>query len=62
MAIVTHNRRDFEKLADDYHARGGEHAGIIIAVRRRKTEFASRLLKILNQISADEIENQVVYI
>ena len=34
MAILTHNREDFEKLASEYFTTGRSHAGIIIAVRR----------------------------
>ena len=62
MVIVTHKRSDFEKLANDYRVYGTTHAGIIIAVRRRENELARRLLKILNSMTADEIENQVLYI
>ena len=60
--IVTHNRGDFEDLARDYAARGQEHYGIILAARNSPYEIRRRLLLILNQVTADEMENQVRYI
>jgi len=38
------------------------HYGIILAFRRPPQEMAQRLLVILNQVTADEMENQVRYI
>jgi hypothetical protein len=60
--MVTHNRNDFERLANDYRAGGKIHCGIIIAVRRSPYELARRLLALLDRISADEMDNQVLYI
>jgi hypothetical protein len=62
MTLLTHNRADFEALARDYATNGQTHCGIIIAVRRTPYEIARRLLAILNQVTADEIENQLRYI
>ncbi len=62
MALVTHNRVDFERLAEEYFATGQTHSGIIIAVRRSPYELARRLLVILNDVTADEMENQLRYI
>ena len=61
-ALVTHNRIDFEKLAEYYFRSGQTHHGIIIAVRRRPHELARRLLLILNHATADEMQNQLRYI
>ncbi|NES73186.1 MAG: hypothetical protein F6K24_52355 [Okeania sp. SIO2D1] len=61
-AILTHNRSDFEKLAKDYFETGKFHSGIIIAVRKPYSEIVQRLLKILDTTTADEIENQIIYI
>jgi hypothetical protein len=58
MTLLTHNRADFEALARDYLAAGQTHHGIIIAVRRTPHEITRRLLAILNQVTADEMENQ----
>jgi len=62
MAIVTHNRDDFEALARDYFATGQSHCGIIIAVRRPPQEIVRRLLVILDGVTAEEMDNQVLYI
>ncbi|MBE9116905.1 DUF5615 family PIN-like protein [Lusitaniella coriacea LEGE 07157] len=60
--LVTHNRTDFEKLVQAYFDAGQMHYGVIFAVRRPPQEIARRLLVILNQVTADEMQNQVRYI
>ncbi len=60
--LLTHNRADFEALAVSYFANGKTHHGIIVAVRRSPNEIVKRLLIILNQVTADEMQNQVRYI
>ena len=60
--LVTHNRRDFEELVQVYFDLGQMHYGVIFAVRRSPQEIAQRLLAILNQVTSDEMENQVRYI
>ena len=62
MAVLTHNRDDYLALAADWAAKGRNHAGIIIAVRRPIYEVARRLLIILDYTTADEMDNQVFYI
>jgi predicted nuclease of predicted toxin-antitoxin system len=59
--FFTHNRDDFEKLAAEYFEAGKEHNGIIIAVRRQPYEIVRRLLMILNNVTADEMKNQLRY-
>lgn len=61
-AILTHNRIDFEELAQEYYADNKSHHGIIIAVRRPVHEVADRLLNTLNDFTADELINQIIYI
>jgi len=61
-ALLTHNRADFEALAISYFADGETHFGIIFAIRRPPHEIVKRLLIILNQVTADEMQNQVRYI
>ncbi|NER52539.1 MAG: hypothetical protein F6J92_39060 [Symploca sp. SIO1A3] len=61
-AILTHNRTDFEALARDYFDRGKLHSGIIIMVRRPYSDIVQRLLTILDTTTADEMENQILYI
>ena len=61
-ALLTHNRVHFEALAKSYFEQGKTHWGIIIAVRRSSYEIVQRLLGILNQVTADEMKNQIRYI
>ncbi len=61
-ALLTHNRADFEKLARAYFASGQEYCGIILAMRRPVYELVRRLLVILDNVTADEMHNQVRYI
>lgn len=51
-ALLTHNRDDFAQLAQEYFAAGRKHYGIVIAVRRRPREIVTRLMMILNQMTA----------
>jgi hypothetical protein len=60
--LLTHNRVHFEALATKYFAAEKQHYGIIIALRRPHYQIAQRLLRILNQVTADEMENQIRYI
>lgn len=60
--IVTHNRLDFEQLHRRYLAAGQEHAGIVIAARRPPHELATRIVTLLNALTADEIHNQLLYV
>ena len=61
-ALLTHNRADFEALARTYLAAGQPHYGIIIATRHPSYEIVRRLLLILNQVTADEMQDQLRYI
>ncbi len=61
-AILTHNRADFEALAQRYYEEKKAHSGIIIAVRRHPKELSRRVLILLDSVTADEIENQILYI
>jgi Domain of unknown function (DUF5615) len=61
-ALLTHNRVHVEALAQMYFASSQTHYGIIIAIRRSPYEITRRLLRILNQVTAEEMQNQVRYI
>jgi predicted nuclease of predicted toxin-antitoxin system len=61
-ALLTHNRADFENLAQEHFITGKLHYGIILAVRHSPYEIARRLLIILNQVTADEMKDQLRYI
>ncbi|MBD1867707.1 DUF5615 family PIN-like protein [Cyanobacteria bacterium FACHB-471] len=60
--LVTHNRTDFEELVQSYFDLGQMHYGVIFAARRSPQEIAQRLLAILNQVTSDEMQNQVRYV
>ena len=62
LTLLTHNRVDFEALAQEYFAAGQNHYGVIIAVRRSPQELAQRALIMLNRVTVDEMVNQVRYI
>lgn len=61
-SLLTHNRVDFEALAQRYYKTGRTHSGLVIAVRRPPYEILRRLLKLLDKLTADEMENQIYYI
>jgi len=61
-AFLTHNRVDFESLARQYFSTSHTHYDIIIAVRRSPQEIVRRLLTIHDQVTADEMVNQIRYI
>ena len=61
LTVLTHNRQDFEALAQAWHSAGRRHAGILIAVRRPVHEIARRLLTLLDNVTADEMVNEVRY-
>lgn len=60
--IVTHNRVHFEELHREYIERRRSHFSIIVATHRSPYEIANRLATLLDTFSADEIENQLLYI
>lgn len=62
LTVLTHNRADFEALAQRFFERGDHHAGIIVAVRHPAHEIVRRLLVILNAVTADEMRDTVRYI
>jgi len=62
LVLVTHNRTDFEELAVRYFEEDRTHAGIICAVRRPPHECAQRLMVLLNDCTAAEFVNQLLYI
>jgi len=60
--FLTHNRADFEALAQSFFSSASFHHGIIIAVRRPPREIVTRILAVLNSRTKDEIRDQLVYI
>lgn len=62
MALLTHNRVDFEQLARNAIAAGTSHSGMFIAVKRPYHEIARRMSILLNQVTADEISGNILYL
>ncbi len=61
-AILTHDRVDFEELAAEYFAMGKNHCGIVILADNSPQEIARRMISVLNDFTADEMINQIIYI
>jgi len=61
-ALLTHNRTDFEALHRTYLEANQSHYGIVFANRRPPRQLTKRLLHLLNELTAEELENQILYI
>lgn len=62
-AIVTHDRDDFLRLHSYYLTEGKRHFGIIISPQRESPgEITRRLFDLLDQVTTDEMENQLRYV
>ncbi len=62
LVLLTHNRVDFERIAQEHFAANETHYGLIIAARHSPQKIVQRLLKTLNTFTADEMKNQIIYI
>lgn len=61
-AILTHNVRDFYRIAKEYAKINKPHAGIILSLQLPFKEFLKRTLCLLNKHNADDIFNHVVWL
>ena len=61
-AIVTYNVRDFPRLHYDIIASGEGHSGIVVAKREDPSRNIRALLNLLNTLSAEAMQNQLVYL
>ena len=59
--IVTHNRVDFERLHLRFMEEGRQHCGIIIVPQKNAYEVAQRIGILVSTLTADEINNQLLY-
>jgi hypothetical protein len=57
--LFSFNAADYIVLHLEYLTQGREHAGIVVAKQMPIGETVRRLLILLNQVSADEIHNQL---
>ena len=63
-ALYSFNVGDYHRLHSEYLTQGKRHAGVILAQQQRYSvgEQMKRLLKIIARVSAEEIENQIVFL
>ncbi len=62
MVVLSHNRADFEMLHARYLAESRGHWGIIIAIQRSPQQIVANLVQVLDMLTADELQNQLLYI
>lgn len=60
--ILTHNRVHFQNLAKAYFEEGRHHHGIIIATQQPLKDLIHGVLAILNNVTADEMLDQIRYV
>ncbi|HZD56194.1 MAG TPA: hypothetical protein VE136_05705 [Anaerolineales bacterium] len=62
MSFYTQNRIHYEELHREAIAGEKKHFGIIIGTRRNAYELARRIATLVDTITADEFENQLLYV
>ena len=65
MVLLTNNTRHFVVLAQQWARQGREHAGILICEQFRRSEFGEflrLLLRFLDTVTADEMQNGFRYL
>ncbi len=65
MVILTYNAQDFIPLARTWYFADQEHAGIIVSPQFNRNQFGEllrQILRLLDQLTADEIRNRVVFL
>jgi uncharacterized protein with PIN domain len=61
-AILTHNIRDFHRIAKDYAKINKIQAGIILSSQLPFKELLKRILSLLSKHNAEDIVNHVVWL
>lgn len=61
-ALLTYNVRDFPRIHYEMMARGEEHAGLLVATQDDPSRTVRILLKIVSSISAEDLQNQLLYL
>lgn len=59
--LVTHNRVDFERLHLQFIEEDKEHFGIIVVPQKNAYEVAQRVGILVNTLTVDSINNQLLY-
>ena len=63
--LVSHDLRDFQVLANEWSERGEAHAGIVLVHQPPRVSYGElrrRLLALLDQLTAEELANRVVWL
>ncbi len=60
--LVTHNVKHFQLLHTHWIAEGKTHAGIIVSKRMEIRRVLAALLNVLDRFSAEEMQNQLLYL
>lgn len=63
-ALYSFNMGDYQRLNSEYLKLGKHHSGLILAQQRRHSigEQMRRLLRIVAQVSAEEIQNSLMFL
>jgi predicted nuclease of predicted toxin-antitoxin system len=61
-AVCTFNVKDFVQLYNHFYKENKQHAGIIVSSQINLPETLRRLVKLLNNTSAETIENSIEFL
>src|SRR5690349_10279160 len=64
-SILTYNIRDFAPLHEQWLSAGRDHAGIIVSQQLGNRQYAllrQRMLRLLNEVSAEQIQNNLFHL
>jgi uncharacterized protein with PIN domain len=61
-AILSYDQRDFPRLHYERMRQGGEHGGILIGIKRDPRRTLRGLLRLLSDVSAEEVKNRLEYL
>ncbi|MEW6215150.1 MAG: DUF5615 family PIN-like protein [Nitrospirota bacterium] len=61
-AVLTHNIRDFHRIAKEYAKINKSHRGIILSSQLPFKELLKRTLRLLNKHNAENVLNHVVWL
>jgi hypothetical protein len=60
--LLSHNQKHFEPLHEKWLQEGRDHAGIILSTQIPLGELLRRTLRLLDQVTADEMQNSLRYL
>lgn len=61
-AVVSHNTKDFVRLAEQYAEKGWEHFGIIVSDRAPFRVILARLMRLLTQKEGEDLVNRLEWL